>query len=121
MLREQDVVQVRGSLNRFRDLVYIDDVLQAWERCLHSTTAYNQIFNVGTGTRTTFGELIRALATVMGKRERLRIEELAGTPGDIEGCVADLTRIRERLGYAPRYDLATGLAQMWRWVDRGAS
>lgn len=116
MLRQRDVVQVKGHLDRFRDLVYIDDVIQGWELCLH-TQAHNQIFNLGTGEKTTFEGLIRCLARVMGKEERLRIEELAGTPGDITGCVADLTRIREGLGYAPRVRLSDGLEHMWSWVQ----
>ena len=59
-------MQVKGSLGRFRDLINIDDVVQGWDQCLHSR-AYNQVFNLGTGKKTTFETLIRALATVMGK------------------------------------------------------
>jgi UDP-glucose 4-epimerase len=116
MLRQSDVVQVKGSLARFRDLICIDDVIQGWERCLMSQ-AYNQAFNLGTGEMTTFEELIRMLALVMDKSERLRIEELPGTPGDMNGCVADLTRIRQAFGYAPRIPIAEGLRTMWQWVE----
>jgi UDP-glucose 4-epimerase len=115
MLLQRDVVQVKGSLDRFRDLICIDDVVQGWYRCVHSA-AYNQAFNLGTGDRTTFADLIHALAEVMGKADRVRIEELTGTPGDMKGCVADLTRIRGALGYAPQFPLKTGLEQMWSWV-----
>ena len=116
MLRQRDVVQVKGSLDRFRDLICIDDVLQGWDCCLHGQ-AYDRVFNLGTGGRTTFDGLIRSLAAVMGKGDRVRIEELAGTPGDMKGCVADLTRIRQALGYTPRVPLADGLRQMWSWVE----
>jgi UDP-glucose 4-epimerase len=118
MLLHSDVVQVKGRLDRFRDLIYIDDVIQGWENCLRSQ-AYNQIFNLGTGTGTTYDQLIRALAAVMGKADRVRIEELAGTPGDMLGCVADLTRSRGALGFAPAYQLTDGLQAMWRWVQSG--
>jgi len=116
MLRQGDVVQVKGSLDRFRDLIFIDDVSQGWEQCLRGS-AYNQVFNLGTGQKTTFDGLIRSLARVMGRSERLRIEESAGTPGDIKGCVADLSRITSALGYAPLVSLSQGLEQMWNWVD----
>ena len=53
---------------------------------------------------------------MLGKAERLRIEELAGTPGDMMGCVADISRIRTTLGYAPQYSLEEGLANMFDWV-----
>jgi len=115
MLLQDDVVRVNGSLDRFRDLIYIDDVVQGWDLCLHGG-AYNQAFNLGTGRKTTFGELIRSLAQVMGKADRLRIEERAGTPGDMKGCVADLTHITRSLGYNPRVVLSEGLNRMWTWV-----
>lgn len=116
MLRRQDAVQVKGRLDRFRDLINIEDVVQGWDRCLHGS-AYNQAFNLGTGQKTTFEQLIRSLAAVMGKADRLRIEELPGTPGDMQGCVADLARIRAELGYAPAVSLQDGLQRMWRWVE----
>lgn len=116
MLRHKDSVQVKGRLDRFRDLVCIDDVMQGWERCLRGG-AYNQAFNLGTGEKTTYEGLIRALATVMGKADRVRIEELPGTPGDMQGCIADVSRIRKELGYVPAVPLVDGLRQMWRWVE----
>jgi UDP-glucose 4-epimerase len=116
MLLHSDLAQVKGRLDRFRDLIYIEDVVQGWERCL-GHDAHNQVFNLGTGEKTTFEGLIRSLATVMGKGDSVRIEELAGTPGDMMGCVADLARIRQALGYAPAIQLTEGLRQMWQWVQ----
>jgi UDP-glucose 4-epimerase len=115
MLMKSDVVQVKGSLDRFRDLIYIDDVIQGWERVLHSQ-AYNQTFNLGTGVHTSFGKLIHTLAEVMGKSDRLVINQLEGTPGDMLGSVADITRIRDAVQYSPRYNLKDGLKEMWEWV-----
>jgi UDP-glucose 4-epimerase len=116
MLLQRDDVQVKGRLDRFRDLIFIDDVVQGWDRCLQSS-AFNQSFNLGTGDKTTFEGLIRSLGKVMGKADRVRIDELPGMPGDMMGCVADLARIRQTLGYAPQYPLAAGLEKMWQWVQ----
>jgi UDP-glucose 4-epimerase len=116
MLRQKDSVQVKGRLDRFRDIICIDDVMQGWIKCLHGS-AYNQSFNLGTGQKTSFEGLIRAIAGVLGKADRLHIEELPGTPGDMQGCIADLTRIRKELGYAPAVPLAQGLQRMWDWVQ----
>jgi UDP-glucose 4-epimerase len=115
MLLKQDEVQVKGSLERFRDLIYIDDVVQGWDKCLHGS-AYNQSFNLGTGERTSFETLIRSLARVIGKADRLRIQQLEGTPGDMMGCVADLSRIRSAIGYEPQVRLDEGLEKMLAWV-----
>ena len=116
MLMKSDSVQVKGSLARFRDLIFVDDVVQGWDRCL-SGNAHNQVFNLGTGEKTSFELLIRSLAKVLGKADRLRIEELAGTPGDMMGCVADLSKITSMLGYAPATRLEQGLGKMLHWVE----
>lgn len=115
MLMKSDDVQVKGSLARFRDLIFIDDVIQGWDKCL-SGSAYNQSFNLGTGEKTSFETLIRTLAKMMGKANRLRIEQLEGTPGDMLGCVANLTKIRSMLGYAPQVKLDDGVGKMLNWV-----
>ncbi len=115
MLMKSDVVQIKGSLDRFRDLIYIDDVIQGWERVLHGKE-YNQTFNLGTGVRTSFGELVHSLAEVMEKSDKLIIEQLDGTPGDMQGSVADINRIKEAVNYSPQYSLKEGLKEMWKWV-----
>ena len=116
MLLQQNDVQVKGRLDRFRDLIYIDDVVHGWDLCLYGD-AFNQVFNLGTGEKKTLEELIKAIAHTMGKEDNLRIEELAGTPGDMMGCYADLARIREALGFKPHYSLDEGLIKMWNWIS----
>jgi UDP-glucose 4-epimerase len=115
MLRQGDEVQVKGSLKRFRDLIFIDDVIQGWERCLNGT-AHNRVFNLGTGQKTTFAQLIYSVAAALGKTDRLRVQELPGTAGDMMGCVADLQDIEKELGFLPQVQLAEGLERMWSWV-----
>jgi len=117
MLRQQDIVQVKGRLDRFRDLIYIDDVVQAWDLCLHSE-AHNQILNIGTGQKTTYSELISLIAKVLGKADSFRIEELPGTPGDMMGCFADLEKTRKYLSFVPKVKLEEGVAEMWNWVKK---
>lgn len=115
MLLNRDTVQVKGSLQRFRDLVFIDDVIRAWDLCLEKQVP-NQAFNLGSGEKTTFEQLIRSIARVLGKEDRLVIEELPGMQGDMKGCYADLRKIQTELGYQPESSLNQGLENMFRWV-----
>jgi nucleoside-diphosphate-sugar epimerase len=117
MLLKQDVVQVKGSLERFRDLIHVDDVIQGWDLCLHSNI-YNESYNLGSGSKTTYRELIVSLAKVMGKEDKLKIEELPGTPGDMMGCYADITKIKKNLNYNPKYNLIEGIRDMYEWVSK---
>lgn len=115
MLLKQDTVQVKGRLDRFRDLIHVDDVIQGWDLCLFSDV-YNESYNLGSGSKTTYKDLIESLAKAMGKIETLQIEELPGTPGDMMGCYADITKIKSQLHFSPKYDVETGIKDMYDWV-----
>jgi UDP-glucose 4-epimerase len=118
-LMNSPIVEVRGSLARFRDLVHIDDVVAGWEKCLFSESS-NQPLNLGSGTQTTFLTLIEELAAVVGVSDALEINELDGTPGDMLGCCADLTRIASEVGYEPSVPLDIGLHGMYDWVKQSS-
>ena len=115
MLLNQDVVQVKGSLERFRDLIHVDDVIQGWDLCLFSNE-YNESYNLGSGAKTTYKNLIESLAKAMGKADKLKIEELSGTPGDMMGCYADISKIKSKLHFSPKYDVESGIKDMYDWV-----
>ena len=115
MLLQQDSLQVKGSLERFRDLIHVDDVIQGWDLCLH-TNKFNESYNLGSGSKTTFKDLIECLANIMGKSARLKIEQLPGTPGDMMGCYADISKIKSDFGFNPKYDLESGVRDMYEWV-----
>lgn len=115
MLMGGPKVEVKGSLSRFRDLVYIDDVIDIWEKCLASKE-YNKIFNVGSGKKTTFSELINQLASTIGV-DNLEVINTQGTPGDLNGCYASTARLKV-LGVEDLVDTNYGFKKMYEWQLR---
>ena len=59
-VHEGNYIPVHGSLERFRDVVFIDDVIDAWELCIYGNVD-NEIFNVGTGEKTIFFVRVSAM------------------------------------------------------------
>lgn len=110
-----NVIEMKGSPSRFRDLIYIDDVIDAWVRCLDSNH-HNEIFNVGSGIKTEFSELINELGLVFNKK--LTIEVVGETPGDVLGCYADVEKARDLIGFVPKVKLADGLRRFKEWADK---
>ena len=51
LIRNKNNIDVNGSLKRFRDLIYIDDVIKALILTLKDKKNFNQIYNVGTGKK----------------------------------------------------------------------
>lgn len=84
-------VPVKGSLKRYRDLVYIDDVVNVWLQAINNDRAINQAFNLGTGVKTTIENL---LGTIKKFVPDMTWSEVAGTPGDQFGVYADIEKLR---------------------------
>jgi dTDP-L-rhamnose 4-epimerase len=98
-----------------RDFVHVSDVVQANLLALESDAAGGRIYNVGTGRGTTILRVAEELAS------QLEIPIAPDVPGrfragDVRHCVADVTRIREELGYEPRVSLEAGMKDLLEWL-----
>lgn len=115
-LRAEPIV-VKGALDRYRDLVYIDDVVEAWLAALARPQAVGGIYNVGTGQATTVQATVDAVIRAVGGDPRsYPIDQRAGTPGDVHGSVADVSRIARELEWRARVPLDEGIRRMAAWA-----
>ncbi len=113
LMRSNKII-VKGSLDRFRDFVYIEDVAKAFLLCLDNSRTIEGIFNIGTGIKTTVRELISLMLKIYGKNIPIEIAE--GTPGDIFGIVADTNLFKKTTGFNPSFSLEDGLRRMLNWA-----
>lgn len=110
-------IVVKGSLERFRDFIYIDDVVEAWFRAttfvgVDGGVGGNTI-NIGTGVRTTVAQVLDAVkANVVGTT----VEVTDPTPGDQNGIFADTNRMRALLGMSDFVQLADGVQRFSDFV-----
>lgn len=58
-----DVI-VKGSLDRFRDLVYIDDVVDITLQAMNELSFNNKIVNVATGKKTSVGSILQLIKNI---------------------------------------------------------
>jgi UDP-glucose 4-epimerase len=108
VVRGQPVL-VKGPLDRVRDLVHVDDVVEAWKLAL--TTPVTGPFNIGTGIGTRVDDLLQRLFRACGTADDYPIVEGPRTPGDPYRSVADVSRARRELGWEPRVTLDVGLEE----------
>ena len=113
LLRREPLV-VKGSLERVRDFVYIDDVVTAWKLALEKPVS--GVFNLGSGQATSVRRLIAELLTACGLDDDYPVREVEGTPGDQFALSADITAICEALGWEPKVSLCEGLSRMVDWA-----
>lgn len=117
LLRGEEV-PVTGSLERFRDFIYIDDVVDAWVRALNMKQTPAPIYNLGTGKATTVSELLKTLIDVIGLDKKHPIKELAGSAFDQFGLTANISLAEKDLNWKPKMDLYNGLGKMAAWAKK---
>ncbi|MBD0318900.1 MAG: SDR family oxidoreductase [Gemmatimonadetes bacterium] len=121
--------QIHGDGETSRDFCYIDNVLQA--NLLAATApadATDEVYNVACGERTTLNELFAALRDGLARHRPELAEarpEYAGfRAGDVRHSLADISKIRGRLGYEPTHRVREGIDEALEWyaarAERGA-
>ena len=98
-----------------RDFVYVSDVVDAILLAMfdEKSTGHN-VYNVGTGTSVSVLEVVRIIEDMIGKTATL--ETLPPQLGDIPKTCADITKIKQDLGYTPKIDITNGLRMFSDWL-----
>lgn len=98
-----------------RDFVYIDDVVDATIRGIEKNEANYGIFNVGTGEATDVITVANELIKNYKADTKINISGNYRL-GDIRHNFADLNKIKNTLGFSPRYNFETGIKKFTEWV-----
>ena len=118
MMLADNKVHVKGSPDRYRDFVYIDDVVRAFLLCLDKPESIGKVINIAGSGRKTVGELLEAMAALHTPRHgRPDIRFSGSTPGDLMGIAADISLAQKILGYTPAVSFNDGLARMYAWAS----
>jgi UDP-glucose 4-epimerase len=104
---KENKIHVKGSADRFRDFIYIDDVVEAFVRCLVKQDSYNKVINVGTGIKTRVSQLVEQLVSNFDSEILVTYE--GQTAGDIHGICSDISKMDELLGTWGKIDLSAGV------------
>lgn len=115
LITSRDKILVTGSLDRFKDLIFIDDVVEAFFLCLKKKSK-NQTFNLGTGRKTLISDLINKIIDIFenGKKKKIIVKE--APHGEIKGAFADIKKIKKFLNFEPKFDLESGLHKFKKYL-----
>ena len=105
-------IVVKGSLDRFRDFVHVDDAVSAIEATLEHGESVGETLNLCSGRPTTVHKIIDTLLRIAGKGWDC-VEVTEGTPGDQFGMYGDNTRLKELTGWSITKDIEAGIGDMW--------
>lgn len=105
-----------------RDYIHVLDLIEAHIITLKKLQKENKtyIYNVGTGKGSSNKEVIDMVKKVSGLDFPVVVKERR--EGDVAETVADATRIRQELGFEPKYsDLETIIKTAWEWHKKNSS
>jgi len=107
-----------GDGKQQRDFVYVNDIVRATILSLDAGLD-NEVMNVGTGRGTSVNEIARMLIDKLNPG--LEPVYAPAQPGEIRHSVADISRVRERLGYRPEGILEEKIDEVIAWKRAPAS
>lgn len=99
-----------------RDFVFINDVVDATILGIEKEEANNEVFNVGTGIATDVISVANGLINNYGINVPVIISGNYRL-GDIRHNYADLTKIKDKLGFEPKISFEQGLKKFTDWVN----
>ncbi|ALV23660.1 nucleoside-diphosphate-sugar epimerase [Campylobacter iguaniorum] len=92
-----DEVTIKGSVDRFRDLIYIDDIVDITINSMDNPNFNNQVINIGTGKKTTVANIINLIKQYTNIDKKIILTD--GTPGDQFGIYANNTKLTSLYPY----------------------
>ena len=109
-----------GNTSPTRDLTYVADTVEGFLAIARTKDCVGEVVNIGTNSEISVGDLALAIARSMDKKVRIRRDgqRVRGKDTEVERLRCDNARITALTGWAPRYDLAHGLAFTVQWMKK---
>lgn len=107
---------ITGTGEETRDYTFIEDTVHALTLAISRPEAVGRTFNVGTGLETPIRELAERIRALCNPGISIRLQERRVWDSISRRC-ADISLIKETLGFTPRIDLQTGLARTYQWFQ----
>jgi nucleoside-diphosphate-sugar epimerase len=96
-----------------RSFLHAADVGEAFAALLDSEV--EGAVNIGSAERVSVAALVGAIAAQLGRGDLVRLGARPMPPGEPALLLPDVTRLREELGWRPRFTLQTALADTIAW------
>lgn len=105
---------IYGDGEQTRDFTFVSDVVNA--NILAAESKATGIYNVAGGKSISVNDLTKLIMKIIGKDLDLDYQD--PRPGDIKHSFADISKIREKLNYEPKFNLMNGLEETIKWFQK---
>ena len=105
---------VKGSLKRYRDFIYIDDVVSLLEIILNNKKSFTKTYNVSFGKKVFLSQLINLLKDKINFK--FSVYENKGTPSDQFGIYSNSKKLKNEIDFSPRTNISTGIDNYLKYL-----
>jgi nucleoside-diphosphate-sugar epimerase len=99
--------------DQIRDFLYVEDVAEAFVALLES--AVSGPVNIASGKPVALREVIDTIAETLNRPHLIQLGALPDRENEPPLLVADVRRLRDEVGWRPRYDLEQGMLRTIEW------
>jgi CDP-paratose 2-epimerase len=108
-----------GNGKQTRDLLYVDDLFEAWMAAVKRIDLVaGKVFNIGGGCEHALSlkQLVEHLSKTFGYSIEVFFDRWR--PGDQRIYVSDISRAKKELGWEPRVGVAEGTKRLLEWIKQ---
>ena len=100
-----------------RDFISVHDITQANILAMEKSSADYDVFNVGAGRQISILQIAETLAKLYKKEIKPEITNQF-RKGDIRYCMADISKIKSKLGFELKVPFEDGIKRLIEWSDK---
>jgi len=112
ILEDKEVV-VFGDGEQTRDFTFVSDIVDGTLSVMDSEVK-GEIFNLGGGNRISLKQVLAIMEEVV--KSKIKVSYVEKQKGDVRNTLADNSKARKVLGFAPKKGIEEGLAQEFDWI-----
>ncbi|MFZ3055093.1 MAG: SDR family NAD(P)-dependent oxidoreductase [Minisyncoccales bacterium] len=110
-------VTIYGDGKQVRDVLYIDDVLEAYDAALTNIKeTRGKAFNIGGGSEYSLSiwELFEILEKLTDKKLKYSFGDWR--PGDQKAYISDITKAKNNFNWSPKVSPKEGVEKLYKWI-----
>jgi UDP-glucuronate 4-epimerase len=118
LIDEGKPIPFYGDGSTSRDYTFVDDIINGIQCAMDHFGGY-RIYNLGESKVINLKYLVTIIEELLNKQAVLN--QLPFQQGDVKITYADISKSKEEIGYHPKYDIVTGIAEFVRWYNLNKS
>jgi len=112
MYLKDGVLQVNGDGKQTRDYIFVDDICEAIYKTI--VQKGEGVFQLGTGIGTSINEIVEEFKNLDLDKD-VKILNSPALNGEVRHNKADISHIKETLGFEPKHSIRSGLVETLKW------